>query len=421
MENNAFRDRILEDNEHEEIPDSFVCCVCLDLLYKPIVLSCGHICCFWCVYNSMNCLRESQCPVCRNQYYHFPTVCQLLHFLLLKIYTAAYKRRENQTLEEEKQSGFYSPQFDPDTCESQAKFGHSGIPSSSSNLNLTSNSCNVGTSECLEQSGSAANEGDDGTIYYDGESDIIGTPAKGKKMPQEELSVQRKLSVADVTCTMCKQLLFHPVVLNCGHVYCQTCVINIDDEMLRCKVCQSPHPRGLPKVCLELDHFLEEQFPEEYGQRRDAIELKQIKVKPDTPSSCSLDNGKRVENIDWWSDPDPKVHIGVGCDFCGMFPIIGDRYRCIDCKEKMGFDLCGDCYASRSKLPGRFNQQHTSEHKFKLVPPNIIHNMMLRLATAQLGEGSIDLESIANIEVTSDGAALFDDGEDNHNDSEATN
>lgn len=97
--------------------------LCRDLLYKPIVLckaalfsrntyeyvisdspffslfaACGHICCFWCVYNSMNCLRESQCPVCRNQYYHFPTVCQLLHFLLLKIYTAAYKRRENQTL-----------------------------------------------------------------------------------------------------------------------------------------------------------------------------------------------------------------------------------------------------------------------------------------------------------------------------------
>ncbi|KAL2619600.1 hypothetical protein AAZV13_08G316300 [Glycine max] len=403
MENNAFRDQIMEDNEHEEMPDSFVCCVCLDLLYKPIVLSCGHMCCFWCVYNSMSCLRESQCPVCRNQYYHFPTVCQLLHFLLLKIYTAAYKRRESQTLEEEKKSGFYSPQFDPDTCESQAKFGHSGIPSSSSILNLTSNSCNVGTSECLEQSGSTANEGDEGTIFSNREPDIIGTPAKGKKLPQEELSLQQKLSVADVT------------------LYCQICVINIDDEMLRCKVCQSPHPRGLPKVCLELDHFLEEQFPEEYGQRRDAIELQQIKVKPDTPSSCSLDGGKKPENTDWWSDPDSKVHIGVGCDFCGMFPIIGDRYRCIDCKEKMGFDLCGDCYASRSKLPGRFNQQHTSEHKFKLVQPNIIHNIMLRLATAQLGEGSIDLESIGNIEVTSDGAALFGDGEDNHNDSEAAN
>lgn len=75
----------------------------------------------------------------------------------------------------------------------------------------------MGTSECLEQSGSTANEGDEGTIFSNREPDIIGTPAKGKKMPQEELSVQRKLSVADVTCTMCKQLLFHPVVLNCGH------------------------------------------------------------------------------------------------------------------------------------------------------------------------------------------------------------
>ncbi|XP_020232528.1 E3 ubiquitin-protein ligase PRT1 [Cajanus cajan] len=420
MENNAFRDRIFAENEQEEIPDSFNCCVCLDLLYKPIVLSCGHICCFWCVYNSMNCLRESQCPVCRNQYYHFPTVCQMLHFLLLKIYTVAYKRRENQTLEEENKSGFYSPQFDPDTCESQAKFGHSGIPSSSSITNLTSNSCNVGTSECVEQSGPTAHEGDEGTVYSDGKPDIR-TPAKEKKIPQEELSPQQKLSVADVMCTMCKQLLFHPVVLNCGHVYCQACVMNIDDEMLRCQVCQSPHPRGFPKVCLELDHFLEEQFPEEYGQRRDAFEQRQIKVKPEIPSSGSLDNGNKGGSIDWWTDPDSKVHIGVGCDFCGMFPIIGDRYRCIDCKEKMGFDLCGDCYATRSKLPGRFNQQHTSEHKFKLVEPNVLQNIMLRLATAQLGDTSMDLGSVGNLEITADGAALFDDGEDNHSDSEGTN
>jgi len=67
-------------------------------------------------------------------------------------------------------------------------------------------------------------------------------------------------------------------------VYCQTCVVNTDEDMLRCQVCQSPHPNRSPKVCLELDHFLEEQFPEEYRQRRDAIELKQIKVKLETPS-----------------------------------------------------------------------------------------------------------------------------------------
>jgi hypothetical protein len=38
-------------------------------------------------------------------------------------------------------------------------------------------------------------------------------------------------------------------------------------------------------VCLEFDHFLEDQFPEEYARRRDAIELKDIKVKLETPPS----------------------------------------------------------------------------------------------------------------------------------------
>lgn len=111
--------------------------------------------------------------------------------------------------------------MDPDTCESQAKFGHSGSPSSSSMINQVPNSCNVGTSECMEQPGSTAREGDEGTVYSertsDGEPEIIGTPVDEKKLPQNELCLQQKISVADVMCTMCKQLLFHPVVLNCGH------------------------------------------------------------------------------------------------------------------------------------------------------------------------------------------------------------
>ena len=34
--------------------------------------------------------------------------------------------------------------------------------------------------------------------------------------------------------------------------------------------------------------------------------------------SGSLDNGNKGENIAWLSDPASKVHIGVGCDFCGV-------------------------------------------------------------------------------------------------------
>lgn len=67
---------------------------------KPPLISffaaCGHISCFWCVYNSMNHVHESNCPICRCPYNHFPSVCQLLHFLLLKLYPIAYMRRERQ-------------------------------------------------------------------------------------------------------------------------------------------------------------------------------------------------------------------------------------------------------------------------------------------------------------------------------------
>ena len=69
-----------------------------------------------------------------------------------------------------------------------------------------------------------------------------------------------------------------------------------------------------------------------------------------------------------------------------MCPIVGDRYRCKDCKEKIGFDLCGDCYNTNSKLPGRFNQQHTPEHKFELVNWKLKQEMM-RLMVEQLGDG----------------------------------
>jgi hypothetical protein len=70
-----------------------------------------------------------------------------------------------------------------------------------------------------------------------------------------------------------------------------------------------------------------------------------------------------------------------------IFPIIGDRYKCTDCKEEIGFDLCGDCYNTRSKLPGRFNQQHTPEHKFKLVRSNFPN--ILRLLTVELEDNTV--------------------------------
>uniref|UniRef100_UPI003CE5C9C1 W-degron,E3 ubiquitin-protein ligase PRT1 n=1 Tax=Arabidopsis thaliana TaxID=3702 RepID=UPI003CE5C9C1 len=68
-----------------------------------------------------------------------------------------------------------------------------------------------------------------------------------------------------------------------------------------------------------------------------------------------------------WAAGGSNVHFGAGCDSCGVYPIIGDRYRCKDCKEEIGYDLCKDCYETPSKVPGRFNQQHTPDHRLELA------------------------------------------------------
>ncbi|KAM3731668.1 hypothetical protein ACB098_12G181400 [Castanea mollissima] len=331
----------------DEVSHSFICCVCRDLLYKPIVLSCGHISCFWCVHYSMSGLCESHCPTCRHPYIHFPTICQMLHFLLLKMYPVAYKRRENQILEEEMKRDTFSPQVN-----SQDTFSTMVFESNSSSDPLSTRKGEAYANTDVLMSNSQVQDDGIGTLVEisDGNSEVIRNIAVEEKYCKQ-------VSVADVLCLECKQLLFRPVVLNCGHVYCESCVIIPAVEMLKCQVCQTSHPRGFPKVCLELDHFLEEQFPKEYMLRRYGS----------TGTAKQGEPAKQGEKLPHWSDPHSRVHTGCGCDSCGIYPIIGDRYRCKDCKERIGFDLCGDCYNTQSKLPGRFNQQHTPEHKFELI------------------------------------------------------
>lgn len=62
---------------------------------------------------------------------------------------------------------------------------------------------------------------------------------------------------------------------------------------------------------------------------------------------------------------------GVGCDDCGVFPIQGRRYRCQDCPEAIGYDLCGACQARGPTGVGRFNQQHRPGHRMIKVEPDL--------------------------------------------------
>lgn len=43
--------------------------------------------------------------------------------------------------------------------------------------------------------------------------------------------------------------------------------------------------------------------------------------------------------------------------------------------------MCEACYKTKSKLPGRFNQQHTPDHKFELDELHMLRNTLLRRAS----------------------------------------
>lgn len=70
------------------------------------------------------------------------------------------------------------------------------------------------------------------------------------------------------------------------------------------------------------------------------------------------------------------LHYGVGCDGCGIYPIEGRRYKCKDCSEEIGFDLCGECYDcgvhKRDDFCGRFNQKHSAHHVMAEMKPGTV-------------------------------------------------
>ncbi|KAF9129648.1 ZZ-type zinc finger-containing protein 3 [Mortierella sp. 14UC] len=83
------------------------------------------------------------------------------------------------------------------------------------------------------------------------------------------------------------------------------------------------------------------------------------------------------------SVPDGGVasHIGFSCDSCGVDPILGIRYSCIDCEELGGTDLCGPCYNS-----GVYhNELHLLSHRFHSIEtsevPSYSHSQPYRPAS----------------------------------------
>ncbi|CAN0875500.1 E3 ubiquitin-protein ligase PRT1 [Linum grandiflorum] len=258
----------------------FQCCICLDLLYKPVVIACGHLSCFWCVFKAMDASSESYCPICRHPYNHFPSVCQLLHFLLLKMYPIAYSRRARQVGEEETKVGNSSPQLDyklsrPDEIYLHMPIYLKGKLSSEGSLSVENNSSIIKDSQ--EKSINGERKTEELTLATSRISDNTFNEFNkfsGWNEKKLELGTSTQPSVFDLLCAGCNELLIRPVALNCGHVYCEACFIVPQEGHPRCQICQSFHPNRFSSVCLVLEHFIKQCFSNAYAKRRDKL-LKQ--------------------------------------------------------------------------------------------------------------------------------------------------
>eukprot|EP00923_Selenidium_pygospionis_P047330 GHVN01081670.1.p1 GENE.GHVN01081670.1~~GHVN01081670.1.p1 ORF type:complete len:223 (-),score=23.26 GHVN01081670.1:955-1623(-) len=69
-------------------------------------------------------------------------------------------------------------------------------------------------------------------------------------------------------------------------------------------------------------------------------------------------------------DMEHYVHIGCTCGSCGITPVVGALFRCVECTSAPWgkFFACLNCVETGQdrRTPGRFDQQHRCEHT--LVP-----------------------------------------------------
>eukprot|EP01102_Stenamoeba_stenopodia_P001586 TRINITY_DN11405_c0_g1_i1.p1 TRINITY_DN11405_c0_g1~~TRINITY_DN11405_c0_g1_i1.p1 ORF type:complete len:447 (-),score=78.74 TRINITY_DN11405_c0_g1_i1:91-1431(-) len=378
-----------------------LCPICLDLLYKPVCnSSCGHCFCFWCNHRSMNCFGESQCPYCRAIYSTFPRVCFKLHQILSKLYPIQMSIRENEVKTEEQSNAITSPTQTIDT----------ETPLTAEDFKC--DSCNEFLYKPLVLTcGHAVCQWCFYAEEEDGSIDVLNDACPVCLLP---------------TCT---SLLVpsHLFVFLINHLKFET-ETNTRREKYREKedkweeLLKDHQKKQIVRVKEEHKKFSQSPFAvvtdsthiegEESYSYNIAPNTNSITITTpptqraggssasiaastntgstsndstaNTPSNTSTTSTTTTTTttagdpvMNFTLDIEKFVHYGVGCDSCGMFPVVGRRYKCVDCPEKIGFDLCQNCKSMGIKsMKGRFNQSHKEEHKMvEVMEHTIIHTL----------------------------------------------
>jgi len=327
---------------------------------------------------------KHQCPLCRSSFRHFPAVCWPLHFYFINNFRKEIEAREKdiRKLEQEEYHA-ESPSLD---CKHSNHFG----------------------------------------------------------------SLQEEFK-----CVECGNLAAPPTVLSCGHIVCcytkKSSTLNSVWKERKCPVvgCVGKVVGDAPFACAIIDEILHsdpEMSPDTYDaavslsekckglvecpKECDGSIEKDEEVQFDDDDICNLEglasakgsqlNGKFVKVLGYDSSLErykveliapPSgiemhcftvkgknlkcVHYGVGCDGCGQYPIAGRRFKCQDCSEEIGFDICGSCFdagvhsrpSGGADAAGRFNQKHHPEHKMKEMKENtFLHQIQTANPTIPLSQ-----------------------------------
>lgn len=91
--------------------DTFDCPVCTNLLYDPLVTSCGHVFCKSCILRGMD--HGNKCPLCRTIIHVTPEngVCSLLQNVIKNSFPNEYEQRKAEIEKELKEQEFHLPLF----------------------------------------------------------------------------------------------------------------------------------------------------------------------------------------------------------------------------------------------------------------------------------------------------------------------
>jgi len=82
------------------------------------------------------------------------------------------------------------------------------------------------------------------------------------------------------------------------------------------------------------------------------------------PDKIDTKKEKAIKPIMYTYEKNEIVHFGYRCSFCNSEPIIGVRWKCVDCPLYNPVDLCEKCQAVKIMIK---DSQHNEEHKLEAL------------------------------------------------------